>query len=139
MKPLGEDIGLLVLRRHLDEPHLAILDDLVGEVLPDVDVLGSLTAADDVVALFKTRRVVLVDRDRFPLPESKSAQKVPEVQDLPARRRCRVVLGLRSRERRRLLHLRLPHDRLHVVQHDHAGRRPAGRAIAPVCISIPGQ
>ena len=24
----GKDIGQLVLRRHLDEPHLAILDDL---------------------------------------------------------------------------------------------------------------
>ena len=126
MKSLGKDIGQLVLRRHLDEPHLAVLNDLVGEVLPNVDVLGSLTAADDVVAPFNTRRVVLVDRGRFPLPESESAQKVSEVQDLTARSRCRVVLGLRSRERRRLLHLRLPHDRRLVVQHDHAGRRPAG-------------
>ena len=63
-KPLGKDIGQPVLRRHLDEPHLAVLDHLVGEVLPDVDVLGSLTAADDVVAPFNTRRVVLVDRSR---------------------------------------------------------------------------
>ena len=45
MKSLGEDIGQLVLRCHLDEPHLAVLDHLVGEVLPNVDVLGSLTAA----------------------------------------------------------------------------------------------
>ena len=84
MKSLGKDIGQLVLRRHLDEQHLAVLDDLVGEVLPDVDVLGSLTAADDVVAPFNTRRVVLVDRGRLPLPESESAQKVSEVQDLTA-------------------------------------------------------
>ena len=34
VKPLGKDIGKLVLRRHLDEPHLAVLNDLVGEVLP---------------------------------------------------------------------------------------------------------
>ena len=61
MKPLGKDIGQLVLRRHLDEPHLAVLDHLVGEVLPNVDVLGSLTAADDVVAPLNTRRGVLVD------------------------------------------------------------------------------
>ena len=85
MKLLGKDIGQLVLRRHLDEPHLAILDDLVGEVLPDVDVLGSLTAADDVVAPFNTRRVVPVDRGNFALPESKSTQNVPEVQELTAR------------------------------------------------------
>ena len=77
MKPLGKYIGQLVLRRHLDEPHLAVLNDLVGEVLPNVDMLGSLTAADDVVAPLNTRRVALVDRGRFPLPESKSAQKVP--------------------------------------------------------------
>ena len=60
VKPLGKDIGPLVLRRHHDEPHLVVLDHLVGEVFPDVDVLGSLTAADDVVAPFNTRRVVLV-------------------------------------------------------------------------------
>jgi hypothetical protein len=33
----------------MDEPHLAHLDDFVGEVLPDVNVLGSLTSTDDVV------------------------------------------------------------------------------------------
>ena len=65
MKPLGKDIGQLVLRRHLDEPHLAVLDHLVGGVLPNVHVLGSLTAADDVVAPFNTRRIGLVDRGRF--------------------------------------------------------------------------
>ena len=57
----------------------------MGEVLSNVDVLGSLTAADDVVAPFNTRCIVLVDRGRFPLPESKSEQKVPEEQDLTAR------------------------------------------------------
>ena len=36
MKSLGKDIGQLVLRRHLDEPHLAVLDDLLGEVLPEL-------------------------------------------------------------------------------------------------------
>ena len=79
MKSLGQDIGQLVLRRHLDKPHLTILNDLVGEVLPNIDMLGSLTAADDsdVVAPFNTRRVVLVDRGRFPLPESKSAAESP--------------------------------------------------------------
>ena len=80
MKSLGKDIGQLVLCRHLDGPHLAVLDHLVGEVLPDVDVLGSLTTADDVVAPFNTRRGVLVDRGNFPLPESKSAQKVCQVE-----------------------------------------------------------
>ena len=67
MKSLGKDIGQLVLRRHLDEPHLAVLNDLVGEVLPNVDMLGSLTAADDVVAPFNARRVVLYPYRNFPL------------------------------------------------------------------------
>ena len=80
--------------RILAHKHLAILNDLVCEVLPNVDVLGSLTAADDVVTPFNTRRVVLVYRGRLPLPESKSAQKVSEVQDLTARSRCRVVLAV---------------------------------------------
>ena len=64
MKPLGKNIGQLVLRRDLDEPHLAILDDLVGEVLPNVDVLGSLTAADNVVApfnMFRHKRLMQLD------------------------------------------------------------------------------
>ena len=86
VKPLGRDIGQLVRCWHLDQPHLAILDDFVGEVLPDVVVLGSLTASNDVVAPFNTRRVVLIDQGRFPLPESKSAQKCPEVQYLTAHR-----------------------------------------------------
>ena len=67
---LEEDVvpwfGQLVLRRHLDQQHFSILDDFVGEVLPDVNVLGSLTAADDVVTPLNTRRVVLVDRGRLP-------------------------------------------------------------------------
>ena len=58
--------------RHPDQQHLSILDDLVGEVLPDVNVLGALTAADDVGAPFDTRRVVLVDRGRLLLPETES-------------------------------------------------------------------
>ena len=62
----------------------------MGEVLPDVNVLGSLTADDDVVAPFNTRCVILVDRGRLLLPEAKSAQRRPdsEMQDLAASRRC---------------------------------------------------
>ncbi len=48
--------------RNLDKPHRTILDDLVGELLPDVDLLGSFASADDVVASFDARGVVLVSR-----------------------------------------------------------------------------
>ena len=86
MQTLGKNIGQLERSRHQDQLHLSILDDFVGEVLPDVNVLGSLTAANDVVSSFNTRRVVFVDRVRFLLPEAESVQKCPEVQDLTARR-----------------------------------------------------
>ena len=87
-----------MLSRQPDQPHFNILDDFVGEVLPDVNVLGSLTAADDVVDPFNTRRFVLVDRGSLLLPDATSAQMCAEVQDLASRRRrrCGVVLGLRS-------------------------------------------
>ena len=42
----------------------------MSEMLTDVNVVGSLTAADDGVAPFNTRRVVLVDQCRFLLPEA---------------------------------------------------------------------
>jgi hypothetical protein len=48
VEALGEDIRQLGRRSDLNEPHLAILDYLVGEVLPDVNVLGSLTSANEV-------------------------------------------------------------------------------------------
>ncbi len=57
--------------RNLDEPHRTILYDFVGEVLPDVDVLqvGSFASADDVVAPFDARGVVLVYRGGYLLLE----------------------------------------------------------------------
>ena len=64
MEALGEDIRELGHSGDTDEEHLAILNNLVGEVLPDVDVLGSgsLPSADDVVTPLDARRVVVVDQ-----------------------------------------------------------------------------
>ncbi len=45
-----------------DEQHLAILKNFVGKVLPDVDLLGSLPSADDVVTPLDARSVVFIDR-----------------------------------------------------------------------------
>ena len=44
----------------------------MGEVLPDVDVLGSFTSADNAVAPFDARSVVLVYRGRLLLLESET-------------------------------------------------------------------
>ena len=49
MWSLGQDVCHLSRGWDLDEPHLTILDDLVGDELPDVDVLGTFPPADDVV------------------------------------------------------------------------------------------
>ena len=65
VQALGEVIRELGRRGDADavgtRQHLAILNDLVGEVLPNVDVLGSLPSADDVVTPLDARRVVFVD------------------------------------------------------------------------------
>ncbi len=47
MLSLGLYVRNLLRRRNLDQPHRTILDGFVGEVLPDIDVLGSFTSADD--------------------------------------------------------------------------------------------
>ena len=48
MEALGEDIRELGRRGDADEQHLAILNNLVGEVPPDVDVRGPFASADFV-------------------------------------------------------------------------------------------
>ncbi len=51
----GQDVRHLLCGRNLDEQHRTILDDFVGEVLPDVDVLGSFTSADGCFPIRCTR------------------------------------------------------------------------------------
>ncbi len=74
--------------RKLDKPHHTILNDLVGEVLPDVDVLGLFASADDVVAPFDAHCVVLVYRGGLVLFEPEAFQESPEVQDLTSSCLC---------------------------------------------------
>ena len=70
--------------------HLAILNDLVREVLPNVDVLGSLPSADDVVTPLDAHRdcdrVVFVDRRGRRLGESHTLEELAEAQNLACRR-----------------------------------------------------
>ena len=84
----GEDVRELGRSGDADEQHLAIqvLDDLVGKVLPNVDVLGSLPSADDVVTPLDARRVVFVDRRGRRLDESHTLEELAEVQNLACRR-----------------------------------------------------
>ncbi len=102
------------------EQHLAILNNFVGEVLPDVDVLGSLPSTDDVVTPLDARRVVFVNRRGRRLGEPHTLEELAEVQNLASRRRCRLVLRLCCSQSRCLLHLGFPHGRRLrslVVQH----------------------
>ena len=70
VQALGEDSRELGCRGDANEQHLAILNDLESEVLPDVNVLGSLPSANDVVAQLNARHVVFVDRRGRRLDES---------------------------------------------------------------------
>ncbi len=50
MKSLGEDICKLLRGIDSNQTQVSILDRFMDEVLPDVDVLGTLSASDSVVA-----------------------------------------------------------------------------------------
>ncbi len=82
MEALGEDILELGRSGDADEQHLAILNNFVGEVLLDVDVLGSLPSADDVVTPLDARRVVFVVRRGLRLGEPHTLKELAEVQNL---------------------------------------------------------
>ena len=60
----------------------------MGEVLPDVNVLGAFPPADDVVSPLDARCVVLVYWSRPLLRESETVQKISEIQDLAASHQC---------------------------------------------------
>ena len=55
--------------------HLTILDDFAGEVLPDVDVLGTFPSTDDIVTPLDARGAVLVSSARY---ESAAPERVHE-------------------------------------------------------------
>jgi hypothetical protein len=61
MKSLGEDICKLLRGVDSNQTQVSILDRFMGEVLPDVDVLGTLSASNNVVAPLNTSVIVLVD------------------------------------------------------------------------------
>ena len=73
----------------IDQLHLTILDNFVGEVLPDVDVLVTFPSPNNIVSnlLPHSMRAVLY-RGRLLLRETKTMQKRPEIQDLAASHQC---------------------------------------------------
>ncbi len=57
---LGQNLRQLLGGSDVNQLHMVILDHLMSEVLPDVDVLRALSATNDVVFPFDARGVVLV-------------------------------------------------------------------------------
>ncbi len=49
MKFLGEDICKLLRGVDSNQTQVSMLDSFMGEVLPDVDVLGTLSTSDNVL------------------------------------------------------------------------------------------
>ena len=91
---LGQNIRQLEGGSDVDQLHVAILDHFMREVLPNVDMLGSLPTADDVVTPLDARGVVLEYRSRGRLGEAHVLEQVTKVDDLRCRRRRRIVLRL---------------------------------------------
>ena len=66
MKSLGEDICELLRGVDSNQAQVSILDHLVGKVLPDVDVLGTFSASDNVVAPFtQTSFIIMSNKGRL--------------------------------------------------------------------------
>jgi hypothetical protein len=77
MKSLGEDVGELLRGVDSNQAQVTILERFMGEVLPDVDVLGTLSASDDIVAPLNASVVVLILVDRVSMDaEQHSASAV---------------------------------------------------------------
>ena len=105
---LGEDIRELIRGRHCEELEVSILNSLMREMLPDVDVLSTLASTDDVVAPFNARRVILEDWGRRRRCEAQFPEEISKIDHLDGCRRCRVVLGFGGGEGDRLLQLGFP-------------------------------
>ena len=112
---LGGDVRELGRSGDADEQHLVILDDLVGEVLQDANVLGSLPSTYDVVSPLDARRVV--DRRGRRVGETHTLEELAEAQDLSFRRRNSIVLLHCRRQSSSLLHLGFPLDWSLVLKH----------------------
>jgi len=79
LKTLGEHIRELFLSRNSNKQELANLDHVMGEGLPNVDVLGPFASANDVVAPFDARIIVFVDWRPFLRCEPHVLEEATEV------------------------------------------------------------
>ncbi len=78
----------LILGVDSNQTQVSILDRFMGEVLPDVDVLGTLSASDNVVAPLNTSVIVLIDWGPGLWRKTHALQEVSEINHLNSRRGC---------------------------------------------------
>ena len=90
MKSLGEDICKLLRGVDSNQTQVSILDRFMGEVPQDsdVDVLGTLSASDNVVAPLNTRVIVLEDWGPGLWRKTHAPQVVSEINHLNSRSGC---------------------------------------------------
>ncbi len=62
MKSLGKDVCELLRGAVPNQTQVSILNCSVGEVLPDVNVLGAFSTSNNFVAALNANIVVLVDK-----------------------------------------------------------------------------
>ncbi len=71
---------------------MAILDDLIGKVFPDVNVLGAFPSANDIVLPFDTCCIILVHPSWLRLRKTHALEEVVKVKYFRSSHRRRVVL-----------------------------------------------
>ncbi len=93
---LAQDIRQLLGGSDPDQLDMTILDHIMSEVLPDVNVLHTLSTTNDVVSPLDAHSVVLVHQSRVRLGEANAFDEITKVQNLRLRRRRRIVLRFGS-------------------------------------------
>ena len=71
-----------------NQAQVAVLDSFMGEVLPDIEVLCTLSASDDVVTPLDASVVVLIDWGLRLWRKSHAPQEMSEIDHLNSRRGC---------------------------------------------------
>ena len=81
----------MVVGSNFDESHVPVLNSLMGKMLADVDVLGTLASADDVVSSFDACRVVFIDWSIIVWFETHIVEQIAKVDNLDRHFGSRVI------------------------------------------------
>lgn len=135
LEALGKYVGKLIRRIHTHQTQMAMLDNLVRKMLANVDMLSTLTTADDMIAPLDACIVVLINWCPGLRRKSHLLQQLTQVDYFYSCQRCRVVFRLCRRESNSLLQFRLPMNWSAAVTKHVSGRRPTRIAVTPVRVT----